>query len=123
MVIEKRKILFISILLLTGLLVSCSKLNDMRLEKLEESIEKLDQSYKDYTPEKLQKIIEPCEKQFEEFDQDDVKLSDAQQQRLSYLKGNYHRMLIKIKMYSYTNNSSDGWSDVVEYINGILGWD
>ena len=103
--------------------MSCSKINDMRLEKLEESIEKLDQNYKDYTPEKLQKQIEHCEKKFEEFDQDDVKLSDSQRQRLSNLKGKYHKTLIKIKIYSLTNIFSDGWSDVVEYLKGILGGD
>jgi uncharacterized protein YeaO (DUF488 family) len=119
----KKLLLFVMAFIFAGAFSSCTKINDARLNSLEKSIEKLDQNYKDYTPEKLQKQIEHCEKKFEEFDQDDVKLSDSQRYRLSKLKGKYHRTLIIIKMYSYTNNSSDGWSDVVEYINGILGWD
>lgn len=120
MVIEKRKILFISILLLVGLFVSCSKVNDMRLDKLEKSINNLDQSYKEFTPEKLQKAIELCEKQFDGLDKDGVKLSNAQQLRLSNLKGKYHKTLLKIKIYTLTQNFTDGWSEVIEYVKDVL---
>lgn len=121
MEIKKRKILFVSILLLLGgLLVSCSKVNDMRLDTLKKSIEKLEQNYKDYSPEKLMREIEQCEIQFEKLDQDKDKLSINQKQQLSNLDSKFNKVLIKIGWDIYRNGLSDEYRKVIEYIKDLL---
>jgi hypothetical protein len=101
-------------LFLAGVGVSCtSKVNDMRLSSLEKSIEKLEQNYSKYSPEKLKKEIEYCEKQFDELSEKKGELSQDQRRRLSNLKGQYHKLLIKIC-------ASDVSLDIIEYIKGLF---
>lgn len=109
--------------LFVGVFVSCSKVNDIRLTALEKSIERLEQNYKDYSPEKLQKEINLCEKQFDALYQKEDSLSDAQQKRLANVKGKYHRVLLEIKLWSLTQTITEEGAEAIEYIKGLLGGD
>lgn len=92
----------------------------MRLDTLKKSIEKLEQNYKDYSPEKLMREIEQCEIQFEKLDQDKDKLSINQKQQLSNLDSKFNKVLIKIGWDIYRNGLSDEYRKVIEYIKDLL---
>lgn len=106
--------LIVLALFISGALVSCtSKVNDMRLDALEKSVEKLDQNYGKYSPEKLKNEIEQCEKQFDELSEKKDELSQDQRRRLSNLKGEYEQVLVKIK-------ASDASIEVIEFLKGLF---
>ena len=119
--LKKRYFLLLVFLLVGTTFISCSKFYDMRLDSLEKSIDNLDQSYDDYSPDKLLKQIESCEKLYEELSQNETKLTDNQRKRLAKLKGKYHRVLLTIKIWSLTQTLSDESEQVLEYVKGILG--
>ena len=121
MEIKKRKILFVSILLLLGgLLVSCSKVNDIRLNTLEKSLNRLEKNYKNYSPEKLKSEVEECEFRFDKLDQDKEKLSIAQKQRLKELKREYRGILFNISKDLIISDFSGTFKEVIELIKDIL---
>ena len=119
----RKVLLWVLSLLFVGVLVSCSKVNDIRLTTLEKSIERLEQNYKDYSPEKLQKEINLCEKQFDALYQKEDSLSDTQQKRLANVKGKYHRVLLEIKIWSLKQTITEEGAEAIEYIKGLLGGD
>lgn len=85
----------------------------MRLDALEKSVEKLDQNYGKYSPEKLKNEIEQCEKQFDELSEKKDELSQDQRRRLSNLKGEYEQVLVKIK-------ASDASIEVIEFLKRLF---
>ena len=119
--LKKRYFLLLVFLLSGTTFISCSKFYDMRLDLLEKSIDNLEQSYDVYSLDNLQKEIESCEKQYEELSQNETKLTDNQQKRLACLKGKYHRVLLKIKLWSITQTVSGESEQIFEYVNSLLG--
>lgn len=118
----KKSYFILLVFLLAGAtFVSCSKVYDMRLDSLEKSIDNLDQSYDVYSPDKLQKEIESCENRFEELSQNETKLTDNQRKRMANLKGKYHKVLLKIKLWSITQTVSGEGEQLLEYVKGLLG--
>lgn len=121
MKLPKKVFLCVIALLLVGGFVSCSKMMDMRLTELEKSIEKLEQNYKEWSPEKVQKQIESCEKQLDELSQNEGKLTESQRQRMANLKGQYHRLLLEIKIFTLKHDITEEGTQALEYIKGLLG--
>ena len=121
MKLPKKVFLCVIALLLVGGFVSCSKMMDMRLTELEKSIEKLEQNYKEWSPEKVQKQIESCENQLDELSQNEGKLTESQRQRMANLKGQYHRLLLEIKISTLKQDITEEGAEALEYIKGLLG--
>jgi uncharacterized protein YeaO (DUF488 family) len=114
---QKKSFLIVLALLVAGALVSCtSKVNDIRLSSLEKSIEKLEQNYSKYSPEKLKKEIEHVEKQFDEFSEKKDELSQDQRRQLSDLKAKYHKILVEILFHDVSDESTE----TVAYLKGLL---
>ncbi len=116
----------LSIIILVGLfvlaLVSCGKVIDVQIKAFEKSIDKLEEKYKDFTPDELQKAIDVCEKQLELLDDKKQDCTKEQQKKIANLTGRYHRLLLKIELYTAVNelfNTTEGES-VLEYIRGLL---
>lgn len=104
-------------------LASCGKIIDVQINAFEKSINKLEESYKDLTPKKLQKAIDVCEKQLEQLGDKKQDCTKEQQKRIAKLKGRYHKLLLKIELYTALNDlfdTTEGES-VLEYIRGLLG--
>ena len=119
----RKIVLFVlAFVLFSGSFVSCTtaKKYDRRLTALEKSIEGLDQNYKTFSPEELQKEIEFCEKQIGDLEQNDDKLTDTQRQQFSKTKGKYHRLLLEIKIWTATQTISEEGSEFIEYLKGLL---
>lgn len=104
------------------LFASCSRIADGQLAAFEKSITKLEQNYKDLTPDQLERSINLCEKQLDKLNEN-TKLTKAQQKKLSNLTGRYHKVLIKIKAYLLINELFDTTEveSLIEYIGGLLG--
>lgn len=102
--------------------ISCKQIVDMRLSAFEKSIDKLEEKYKDLTPSELEKAINLCEKQLELLTDSDQELTPNQKKRIANLTGRYHRLLLKIELYTLANeifDTTEGES-VLEYIKGLL---
>lgn len=92
----KRSIsLFITVLLLVGLPNSCYKMQDVRLIKLEKSIEKIELNYLDYSPEELQGKLDLLENRFDELDH--KQLTDAQREKIMSLKNRYDKLQLRLE--------------------------
>ena len=114
---QKKLVLIVLSLFITGALVSCSsKVNDIRLSSLERSVEKLEQNYSKYSPDKIKKEVEHCEKQFDEVSEKKDELSQDQRRQLFNLKEKYHKVLVKIIL----TNMSDEGTEAVAYLKGLL---
>ncbi len=101
---------------------SCSHITDAQITAFEKSIDKLEEKYKDLTPSELQKGIDVCEKQLEMLEESDRAYTKEQTKRIANLKGRYHRLLLKIELYTLANeifDTTEGES-VLEYIRGVL---
>lgn len=104
-------------------LASCGKIIDVQINAFEKSIDKLEEKYKDLTPNELQKAIDVCEKQLELLEDKKQDCTKEQQKRVAKLKGRYHKLLLKIELYTALNDlfdTTEGES-VLEYIRGLLG--
>lgn len=102
----KRSIsLFITVLLLVGLPNSCYKMQDVRLIKLEKSIEKIELNYLDYSPEELQGKLDLLENRFDELDH--KQLTDAQREKIMSLKNRYDKLLLKLEDQTTQNEEKD----------------
>ncbi len=102
----KRSIsLFITVLLLVGLPNSCYKMQDVRLIKLEKSIEKIELNYLDYSPEELQGKLDLLENRFDELDH--KQLTDAQREKIMSLKNRYDKLLLKLEDQTTQNEEED----------------
>jgi len=113
--------LLMMLLLLTGVMSSCTLVYDYKISEFENSIEKLDANYKEYSPEKLRKEIENCEKQLEQLSRDNSRYTETQKHRISNLKGKYHRLLFEIKLYAIGKAVTDEGRTFIEYLKGLLG--
>ena len=103
-------------------LASCAKITDAQITAFEKSIDKLEEKYKDLTPSELEKAINLCEKQLELLTDSDRELTPNQKKRIANLTGRYHRLLLKIELYTLANeifDTTEGES-VLEYIRGLL---
>ena len=100
--------------------MSCSKVNDIRLNTLEKSLNRLEKNYKNYSPEKLKSEVEECEFRFDKLDQDKDKLSIAQKQRLKELKREYRGILFNISKDLIISDFSGTFKEVIELIKDIL---
>lgn len=109
------------LLLLAGVVSSCTQINDLQISAFEKSIDKLEQNYQNDSPDKLQHRLELCEKQLAKLKEDTSRYTESQRQRISNLSGRYHRLLVKIKIHTATQEISEGASEAVEYIKGLLG--
>lgn len=98
-------------------MTSCKFITDTRLDAFEKSIETLENNYKDLTPDELENSLRLCEEQLDALNNRDVELTPNQKERISNLTGRYHRLLIKIELYTMTH---DLFGDVLEYLKGIL---
>lgn len=70
----------------------------------------------------MEKAINLCEKQLELLTDSDREFTKEQNNRIANLTGRYHRLLLKIEIYTKANEifeSSEGES-VLEYIRGLL---
>lgn len=102
----KRSIsLFITVLLLVGLPNSCYKMQDVRLIKLEKSIEKIELNYLDYSPEELQEKLDLLENRFDDLDH--KRLTDAQRVKIMSLKNRYDKLLLKLEDQTTQNEEED----------------
>ena len=111
--------LIIAVLLLAGLLASCSKLYDVRISTLEKAIDKLELNYQVYDSYEMQEKIDLFDEQFNKICKNETKLTQAQQLRLSKLKGEYHRLLLEIKFFILAKDYDN--EELIEDINGKLG--
>ena len=100
-------------------LYSCRFTVDAQIDAFEESIELLDNNYKDLTPAELEKALNLCEKQLDAIQNSEVELTTNQKKRTSNLTGRYHRLLLKIELYTMTHDLFDG-EDVLEYLKGLI---
>ena len=95
MEIKKSIPLFITVLLLVGLLNSCYKMQDVRLIKLEKSIEKIELNYLDYSPEELQEKLDLLENRFDDLDH--KRLTDAQRVKIMSLRNRYDKLQLRLE--------------------------
>ena len=121
---------------------SCSRINDLKIDALEKSIDKLEEKYKDLSASEIDKLeekykdlsaseienaIELCQKQLDALLElgDDGKLSMEQKKTVSNLEGRFHRVLLKVQLYLMVNDVLDesGAQSLIEYIKGLLGAD
>ena len=120
----KTKALLISVLaaLLLLAVTSCSKVIDAQLTALEKSIDKLEEKYKDMTPEEVEKAIDLVEKQFDALEEREDDMTKEQEKRFANLEGRYTKVLLKIELYLMVNDLFDGSEvePVIEYIKGLL---
>ena len=100
-------------------LSSCRFTVDTQIDAFEESIELLDENYKDLTPAELEKALNLCEKQLSALQNSEVEFTPNQKERISNLTGRYHRLLLKIEFYMMTHDLFDG-EDVIEYLKGLI---
>ena len=117
---KQKTIVFVIALLFVGSFNSCSKTYDLRLNTLEKSLNRLEQNYKSYTPEKLKSKIEECEIRFDKLAQDKDKMSIAQKQKLNELKREYYRILLEIYWNLVKSDISGTFTDVIEFLKDIL---
>lgn len=102
----KRSIsLFITVLLLVGLPNSCYKMQDVRLIKLEKSIEKIELNYLDYSTEELQEKLDLLENRFDDLEH--KRLTDAQRVKIMSLKNRYDKLLLKLEDQTTQNEEED----------------
>ena len=106
---------------------SCSRINDLKIDALEKSIDKLEEKYKDLSASEIENAIELCQKQLDALLElgDDGKLSMEQKKTVSNLEGRFHRVLLKVQLYLMVNDVLDesGVQSLIEYIKGLLGAD
>ena len=106
---------------------SCSRINDLKIDALEKSIDKLEEKYKDLSASEIENAIELCQKQLDALLElgDDGKLSMEQKKTVSNLEGRFHRVLLKVQLYLMVNDVLDesGAQSLIEYIKGLLGAD
>ena len=106
----KRSIpLFITFLLLVGLFNSCYKMQDIRLIKLEKSIEKIELNYFEYSPEELQEKLDLLENRFDELDH--KHLTDAQRVKIMSLRNRYDQLLLMLDEQTSQNEEEDLFDD------------
>lgn len=100
-------------------LVSCKFTTNAQIDAFEKSITKLESSYKNLTPSELERAIKLCEKQLKTLENSEAEYSLSQKDRISNLKGRYHRLLVKIEVHTMTHELFDGEA-LIEYLKGLI---
>jgi uncharacterized protein Yka (UPF0111/DUF47 family) len=121
----KTKTLLLSIFacLFVLALTSCNKVIDVQIAALEKSIDKLDDEYKNMTPNEIEKAINVVEKQIDALEERKDDMTREQGKKFANLQGRYTKLLVKIELYLMVDNIFEGSEveKVIEYIRGLLG--
>lgn len=121
----KTKTLLLSIFacLFVLALTSCNKVIDVQIATLEKSIDKLDDEYKNMTPNEIEKAINVVEKQIDALEERKDDMTKEQGKKFANLQGRYTKLLVKIELYLMVDNIFEGSEveKVIEYIKGLLG--
>lgn len=121
----KTKTLLLSIFacLFVLVLTSCNKVIDVQIAALEKSIDKLDDEYKNMTPNEIEKAINVVEKQIDALEERKDDMTREQGKKFANLQGRYTKLLVKIELYLMVDNIFEGSEveKVIEYIKGLLG--
>lgn len=121
----KKTFAILAVVFVLGTLMfsSCTPRIDKQIASLAQSIDKLEENYKDMTPNQIENAIERCERQLNALLDNESKLTKEQRKELSSLEGRYHRVLLKIQLYLMVNEIIDAAEvePVIEYIKGLLG--
>lgn len=121
----KTKTLLLSIFacLFVLALTSCNKVIDVQIAALEKSIDKLDDEYKNMTPNEIEKAINVVEKQIDALEERKDDMTKEQGKKFANLQGRYTKLLVKIELYLMVDNIFEGSEveKVIEYIKGLLG--
>jgi uncharacterized protein Yka (UPF0111/DUF47 family) len=121
----KTKTLLLSIFacLFVLALTSCNKVIDVQIAALEKSIDKLDDEYKNMTPNEIEKAINVVEKQIDALEERKDDMTREQGKKFANLQGRYTKLLVKIELYLMVDNIFEGSEveKVIEYIKGLLG--
>ena len=104
-------------------LTSCNKVIDVQIAALEKSIDKLDDEYKNMTPNEIEKAINVVEKQIDALEERKDDMTREQGKKFANLQGRYTKLLVKIELYLMVDNIFEGAEveKVIEYIKGLLG--
>lgn len=104
-------------------LTSCNKVIDVQIAALEKSIDKLDDEYKNMTPNEIEKAINVVEKQIDALEERKDDMTREQGKKFANLQGRYTKLLVKIELYLMVDNIFEGSEveKVIEYIKGLLG--
>ena len=121
----KTKTLLLSIFacLFVLVLTSCNKVIDVQIAALEKSIDKLDDEYKNMTPNEIEKAINVVEKHIDALEERKDDMTREQGKKFANLQGRYTKLLVKIELYLMVDNIFEGSEveKVIEYIKGLLG--
>lgn len=104
-------------------LTSCNKVIDVQIAALEKSIDKLDDEYKNMTPNEIEKAINVVEKQIDALEERKDDMTREQGKKFANQQGRYTKLLVKIELYLMVDNIFEGSEveKVIEYIKGLLG--
>ena len=104
-------------------LTSCGKVIDVQIAALEKSIDKLDEEYKDMTPNEIKKAIDLIEKQIDALEEREDDMTKEQRKEFSNLNGRYTKLLVKIQLYLWAQElfDTEEVESTIEYIKGLLG--
>ena len=104
-------------------MTSCNKVIDVQIAALEKSIDKLDDEYKNMTPNEIEKAINVVEKQIDALEERKDDMTREQGKKFANLQGRYTKLLVKIELYLMVDNIFEGSEveKVIEYIKGLLG--
>ena len=120
----KFKLLIFSLIAgLTGLLVvSCGRMiANTQITAFEKSIDTLEETYKNLTPEELKMAIEVCENQLKLINNSDYNYTITQRKKIAGLKGRYHRLLVKIELFLIEDEVFGvSGGEVLQYIKGLI---
>ena len=102
---------------------SCTNSIDAKLTAFEKSIDKLKETYKDLSPQALEKAVASLEKRLEKLkklDADD-KMSINQKKRFIKLKVKYYALLADIKIHTSLSDAYDSreGKSVIDYLDEL----
>lgn len=100
-------------------MTSCRLATDAQISAFEKSIEALENNYKDFTASELENAVSFCDDQLKALENTDREFTPNQKERISNLKGRYHRLLVEIELYTLANDLFGGDS-VIEYLRGLI---
>lgn len=121
----KTKVLILSFIAIVFMVAStsCGKVIDVQIAALEKSIDKLDEEYKDMTPNEIKKAIDLIEKQIDALEEREDDMTKEQRKEFSNLNGRYTKLLVKIQLYLWAQElfDTEEVESTIEYIKGLLG--
>ena len=121
----KAKVLVLSFVAIVFMVAStsCGKVIDVQIAALEKSIDKLDEEYKNMTPNEIKKSIDLIEKQIDALEEREDDMTKEQRKEFSNLNGRYTKLLVKIQLYLWAQElfDTEEVESTIEYIKGLLG--